>query len=166
MICVFDFLHPLRTVVRWYPWTDVTGTSRCLQVPGGPGGCPEEVYVLVPCPEVPEIRGRHDHLVGSGWVFPSSWKFWLRKLITETWDLLASPRKHCLPDLDHLSPGQSRWDKLAWESRSCDVHGSQGTLRGRRCVYAQSTADLPVEVTLPVPGLRGFSGAASIGQRR
>lgn len=78
MICVFDFLHPLRTVVSWYLWMDVSGTSRCVQVSGGPGGCPEEVHVLVPHPEVTEIRGRRDHLVGSGWFFPRTMKFWVR----------------------------------------------------------------------------------------
>lgn len=94
-------------------------------------------------------------------VFPEKVEV-LAELITETWDLLAPPRRHWLPDLDRLPPGQSRWGKLAWESRSFDQHGSQDILRAHRCVYAQSTSGLPVDVPLPVPGLRDFAGAANI----
>ena len=57
LICVFDFLHTLKMVVRQYPWMDATGIVCCLQVLGE---CLETVHILVLCPQVAEVRGCWD----------------------------------------------------------------------------------------------------------
>lgn len=124
LICVFYFLHTLKVVVMWYPWMDAARIINCLQVSGG---CFEVVQILVPCPQVAEIRWWWHHLVTSKQFSPRRWKYWLLKS-TETLGYMAPPTKALRPDLHWLPAGQCRWWKVAWENGSFDLPGSQGIL--------------------------------------
>ena len=153
LIYVFYFLHMLKVVVRWYPWMDAARVINCLQVSGS---CLEVVQILVPCPQVAEIRWWWDQLVTSKQFSPRRWKYWLLKS-TETLGFMAPPTKALWPDLHWLPAGQCRWWKVAWENGSFDLPGSQGILGDWVCFHTGRQLTM-CGAPPPFPWLQDFSG--------